>query len=116
VLLLHRLRRVLGIDAARAEEHQLPHARTPRGLDDVRLDGEVLVDELRRSGRVGENAADLRSSEEHVTWFFTIKKSLYRRGVGQIELGMGARDEVAVAAGAQPAHDRRAGEARCPAT
>ena len=53
-----------GIDARRAEKQQLPDADLMGGVDDVRLDHEVVVEEFRRSCRVGQNAADRGRGDE----------------------------------------------------
>ncbi len=59
-LLGHRLRRELGIDAAGAEEQELLHADLLGRADDVRLDHQVVVEEIRRVAVIGQDAADPR--------------------------------------------------------
>ncbi len=52
------------IDAARAEEQELLDADREGRMDDVRLDHQVVVEEVRRVGGVGEDAADLRRGKD----------------------------------------------------
>ena len=61
-----RLRAVARVDAARAEEHQPLHAGAWRGADQVRLDHQVLVEEVGAQRVVGLDAADLGGGDEDV--------------------------------------------------
>ena len=54
----------LRIDAARAQEQQALDAGAVRGLDDVGLDHQVVVEEVGRIGVVGQDAADLGRRED----------------------------------------------------
>jgi hypothetical protein len=54
----HRLRREPRVDAARAEEQELLHPDLSGGLDHVRRDHQVVVNELGGPGGIRENAAD----------------------------------------------------------
>ena len=45
----------------RAEKDQPVDARDMRGMNDVALDGEIVVDEIRRVSVVCVNATDLRA-------------------------------------------------------
>src|SRR5690606_8367815 len=47
ILLLDRLRAIARIDAARAEEHEVPHPGFVRTVNEIGLDHQVLVDEFR---------------------------------------------------------------------
>src|SRR3954465_9010392 len=53
-LFLDRLRAGARVDARGAEKQELAHAGAKRLVDDVGLDGEVVVDELSGRGRAGE--------------------------------------------------------------
>src|SRR5207248_10900014 len=59
-----RLRCGARVDAGGAEEEQLRDAGAARRLDDVRLDRQIVVDELGGPRVVGEDAADPRRREE----------------------------------------------------
>ena len=61
----HRLRREARVDAARPEEEELLHPGAEGGVDDVRLDHQVVVDELGWIGGVGVDAADVRCRESY---------------------------------------------------
>jgi len=78
-------------------------------VDDVDLDGDVLVDEVGRVSAVGEDATDLCGSEHHVFGARLIVEGFDGALVDEVELGVGAGDDVGVAAGLQCAHDGRAG-------
>ena len=64
-ILAHRLRRQLRIDAGRAEEHQLLDAVDVRGVDHVRRDRQIVVEEFGAQRVVGDDAADLRRRQKH---------------------------------------------------
>ena len=66
VFFLHRLGRVLGIDAGGTEVEQFFHSCTVRGVDDVRRDYKVVVDEFRLVCIVCENTADGRSCQKNI--------------------------------------------------
>lgn len=104
----HRLRRHLRVDAAGTEEHEAGHAVLPRAVDHVGLDRQVVADELGRVAVVGDDAAHLGRSQEHVFRFVFGKEGIDRRGVGQIEFGVGALQDVRVALGFQITDDGRA--------
>jgi hypothetical protein len=80
-------------------------------LDHVGLDREVLVDEVGRVAVVGEDAADLGRGEEYRLGLFLREEIAHRARVDQVELGVAAGDEVAVALRLEPAQERRAGQA-----
>ena len=107
----HGLRYGLGVDAAGAEEEQLLHVVGVRGLDDVGFDHQVFVDELRRVGVVGVDAADLGSGEVDLFGLFGSKEGVDGSLVGQIKLGVGAGDDVLAPGGLELADDGRADHA-----
>jgi len=89
------LRRQAGIDTGRAEKHQLVDSNAARALDDVILDGEVFVDELRRLCVVGNDAADLCRGQEDRRGPLVRKP---RRDIGlpfQIEFSARRRQDLA---------------------
>jgi hypothetical protein len=70
VLLLDWLWRKLGIDARAAEEQQFLHAGLMRAMDEIVLDLQILVKELRRVIVVGQNPSDLGGGHEDVARVF----------------------------------------------
>ena len=77
------------------------------GLDDVGLNHQVFVDELRRIGVVGVDAAHLGRCEVNLRWLFVLEKGVDRSLIGEIELGVGTGDDVVVTAGLELPHDGR---------
>jgi hypothetical protein len=70
------LRTFPGIDAAGAQKKETLHARKVCAVDDVGLDGEVRVDEIRRERVVGVDAADFGCGQEDVIGRSRPKKAL----------------------------------------
>ena len=111
VFFLHRLRRELGIDAARAEEQQPLHAMLPGRVDHVGLDGEVVAYELGRIGVVGDDATHLGRGEKDVVRLFLREEGFGGSGVGEVQLGVGAQQELVEPPALKIAHDGRANQA-----
>ena len=57
-----------------------------RRVNDVALNHHVFVDEIRRVGVVGNNAAHLRRRQIHLVNTFVCKEVLYRTAVEQVQL------------------------------
>ena len=106
VLLLDRLRRELRIDARATQEQQLLHIVLVRRVYDVRLDHQVVVDELRRVGAVGHDPAHLGRRQEHVLRAHLIEQAAYLSLVPQVHLGGAPLDDVGEVVPLQPAHYR----------
>lgn len=104
----HWLRRHLGVDAARAEEHEARDTVLPGTVDHVGLDRQVVANELGRIAVVGDDAAHLGRGQEHVFRPVFSEEGIDRCGVGQIEFGVGALQDVRVALGFQITDDGRA--------
>jgi hypothetical protein len=96
---------------------ELPRKRRRRtpvcwaARDDADLDEEVVVDEVGGVGAVGEDAADAGGGEEDVVGALTVEEAFDVGLALEVELGVGAEEEVVVAERLQAAVDRRAGEA-----
>ena len=56
-----------------------------RRIDDVGLDGQVVVNELRRIGRVGQDAADFCRSQEDVVRTVLLEPGSHGRLLAQVE-------------------------------
>lgn len=104
----HRLRRQLGVDAAGAEEHEPRNAVLPRAVDHVGLDREVVADEFGRVAVIGDDATHLGRGQEQVFRPVLGEEAIDRCGVGQIEFGVGALQDVRVALALKIADDGRA--------
>jgi hypothetical protein len=110
LLLAHGLWRKLGIDAGRAEKHQLGDAGRMGGLDAIERDGEIVGNEVRRIGRVGMNAADPCGRQEHGIGLVRDEPALCRILTGEIERVALGGDHLATLR-LQAAHQRRADHA-----
>ena len=106
-----RLCAVARVDAARAQEHQPLHARQVRAVDQVRLDHQVLVDEVGAVDVVGLDATHPRGGDEDVVRLLLGQEGLHRALVQQVQLGAAAGEDVRVAAGLQSAHQGAADHA-----
>ena len=111
VFLLDGLRTIARVHAARSQEEKPLHAMAPGFVDHVGLDGEVGVDELGGLVAVGEDSAHLGRGEHHVFGLDLVEESAHRGEIGQVQLGVGALDEVGVAAALEAADQGGADEA-----
>ncbi len=101
---LHRLGSCLGIDAGGAQEQQALHVVLPGAVDDVALDDEVVVDELRRVGVVGVDAADAGGGQQDVVGLFFSEEAGDGGLVTQLQFSVGTYDQVGVAPRLQAPH------------
>ena len=76
------------------EVQQLLHAEHVRGVHDRRVNHHVVVDELRRTRRVGQNAADGAGDEKDVLGPIGAEPVVDRRLVAQIQLLARGREET----------------------
>ena len=74
-------------------------------MDDIILDGEVIVDKFCRISIVPQNSAHLCCSQKNVFGFFGFKKGLHFILPHQIEFTMGSANEVGKAFVLQFLHD-----------
>ena len=111
ITLAHRLWCQLGVDAAAAQEQQALHAGAPGAVNHIGLDDQVVANKFRREAVVGDDAAHLGSGQEHVVWLFRLKHLLRGVGVSQVQLGVGACDQVCIAFCPQPPDDGAADQA-----
>ena len=112
VLLLERLRRQPGIDAGAAQEDEPLGTRAERLVDDVHLDGQVLLDEFVGVLPVRQDAAHAGGGQDHGLAAGAGPEEVSRLAlVGQVELGLAAGEDVLVAAGLERAHDRASHQA-----
>lgn len=76
-------------------------------VDDVGFHHQVLVDEFGRVGVVGMNATHLGCSQVDLIGLFCGEKFAHCRLVGQVQLGVGAGDDVGMPLRLQSAYDGR---------
>jgi len=82
-------------------EEELLHAGLAGALNQVVLNLQVLEEEIRRVGAVGDNAADPGRRDEDILGPLTGVELLYGAAVEQIQLGMGTANQAGVAAALQ---------------
>ena len=119
VLLAHRLRRKLAgrCSSSRGSSSFVTPLRQAASMT-LRLDQQVVADEVRRVGVVGEDAADLGRREEHVRRAAPrAKNASHRRLVAQVELALRAQQRgscspLAAAAARSPSRPARGGRRR----
>ncbi|MNE06210.1 hypothetical protein D3C80_987940 [compost metagenome] len=69
-----------------------------RGVNNVALNHHVFVDEIRRVGVVGDNAANLCRRQIHLIDTFVRKECLHRLTVKQVQLVAGTHHDVYITA------------------
>jgi len=102
---------LLGIDAGGSQEQEPFDAVAPGLVEHVILDEQVLVDELRRIGVVGQNAADPGRGQEDVIGLFLGKECRDRLLIQQIKFRVGPGEQVGVSISAQSTEQCRAHQA-----
>src|SRR5262249_53243060 len=107
----HRLRGLARIDARAAEEEQLLDAGFRRGVNDVRGDDDVLVQEVGLLRGIGDDAADARRGDEDELRLLFAEEAVHAALIEQVELRARAGDDVHVPFALELAHDGRADEA-----
>jgi hypothetical protein len=95
------------IDAGRAEEQELAHADLGSGVDQVRLQREIVVTKIGRAAGVGVDAADARGGEDHRVRLGRAHPRLHVSLAAHVDLAALHGKDFAVLAG-EPAHHRRA--------
>ena len=86
----HRLFCQFRVDTGRSEKQQFVHVVLMRGVNDVALNHHVLVDEIRRIGVVGNNAAHFRRRQIDLVNTFAGKEIMHGAAVQQVQLVAGA--------------------------
>ena len=104
------LRRQPRINARGAHQQQLLDLGATRCLDHVRLDHQVVVDELGWPGVVGIDAADPSGGQEHRLWPHIAHPALELLGAAQVD-GITRSGHDLAALALQAAHDGAAYEA-----
>ena len=97
-----------GVDAGGAEEFQLLAAVLPSRVDGVHLQRHVVIHEVGQCFLVCHDAADLGSSKEHILRLLLCEELFHSILTGQVQLLVGAGDDVGVALTLQLTNDCRA--------
>ena len=112
-ILAQRLRRQLGIDAGRAQEHQLFGAVDMRRMDHIRRNREIVIEEFGAQRVVGDDAADLGRGQKHHLRALGGEPAVDCGLIAQIGLATGCRQQFDVFR-SQPAHQCSADHAAMP--
>ena len=107
-VLAHRLGRVLRINAGRTEKRQLVDTPTVRRIDDVILNLQILIDEVRAIGVIGIDAAHFRSGQKYKFGPLALEKSAHRGLVQQIQFTADTKNQVLEALALQLPYNRGA--------
>ena len=95
-VLAHRLFCMLWVDARRAQKQQLLNIVLMRGLNDVGLDHQVVIDKICRVNVVSLNAANFCRCQIHLIDLMLFEKSLNRLLVKQVQRVTASRDNPAI--------------------
>lgn len=114
IFFLHGLGGMFGIDAGGAEEQQSGDVMLVGCMDDIGLDHQIFVDELRRIGVVGKDAPDLGGCEKYVIRFFLSEKFVDRLLAGQVQFTVRSDDNVFISLAPQRFAQGRAHKAAVP--
>ena len=77
-------------------------------MDDVRLDCQILVNELGRVVLIGQDTAHLCSGKKYVVRLFLIEESPRRSLISKIKFGVRAQYQIAATFPLELSYDRRA--------
>lgn len=114
IFFLHGLGGMFGIDAGGAEEQQSGDVVLVGCMYDIGLDHQIFVDELRRIGVVGKDAADLGGCQKYVVRVFLGEKGIHRLLAGQVQFGVRPEDNVFISFTPQRLAQGRAHKAAVP--
>ncbi len=96
MFLFHWLGTFSWVNTGRTEEEKTIRADFPGRVNDIGLDNQVIVDELRRVCIVGPNTAYLCGGKKNILGLFLFKKTLHICLAFQIKLSVGTSNEVGV--------------------
>ena len=109
-----RLRRQFRVDARRPEEQQPVDIGGVRGLKQVGLDAQVVVEEVHRGGRVGHDPADLRGGHDHYRGLRGEDRVEGGISIAQVDLSRAPADQIGEPLRLQVAPHRGADESVVP--
>ena len=107
----HRLGSHARIDAGASQKLQLFAAVLPRGMDHIHFQDHVIIHEIRKRLLIGHDASHLRGRKKHVFRFLPGKKGFHRILAAQIQLLVGAGDDIVIALTVQLPHNGGANHA-----
>ena len=99
-----------GVNAARSEEEQTIGPGAVARVNDVGLDREIFPDKLRRIGIVRADSPNFGRRQKNMPRTFPVEETLDRCPICQIQLGVRAHEQVAIAGPLQHALDCGANE------
>src|SRR3989344_154131 len=108
----HRLWTFPWIHTGRAEQNKLGYPSFACSLQDVELDGDILVHEVCGASLVFDNPANTPSRQHDVLWPGFFKETCHARCILKIQLAARQRDDMAIALALQSPNHRRTDEAR----
>ncbi|MCY1223637.1 hypothetical protein D9M69_537210 [compost metagenome] len=111
---LHRLFGVLGVNTRRTEKQQPLYSTLMRGLDDIGLNHQILVDEVRRVGVVGKNPTYLGRSQIHLGNLVLLEEGPYRSLIQQVQLITTGGKDIPIAQRQKAANDSRTNHSAMP--
>jgi hypothetical protein len=94
-----RLRGHFGVNTGRTQKQKLGHSVAVRGLDQVGLDHEVIVEKLGAVGVVGVDTPHLCRSDHHIIGTMPLKVSLDGCLVARIQFAAARAEQAGITAG-----------------
>jgi hypothetical protein len=110
-IFVDRLRREFGINAGRTEKHEPFDVGPMCFVDDIRLDRQIVAEEILGKRLVRQDATDLGGGEDHRIRLLALHIRLHIRLLTQIERGVSGRENFDIFA-RETAQDRRTDHAR----
>ena len=102
------LRRVFGVNTGRSQKKQFGHTAPVRGLDEVGLHHQVIVEKFGPVGIVGVDASHFGSRNQNISRALLLKVGLHRRLVAGIQFAAARAKQAGITADLQKASKGRA--------
>ncbi len=102
---------MLRVDTRTSKKNKPPHAVFVCRTNDIRLNGDVVGDKIRRISIVCQNAADNRSGKHHKTRALPLEKYIDSPLVEQIKFGARTQQQPVTALGPETTYNRRTDQA-----
>src|SRR5690606_2381608 len=85
IFFFQRLWSHLGIDTGRTQEHQFSDAAYIRLMDNIVLNGKILVDKISSVRIISDNTAYFCRSKKYILWLLLLKKRSYSSLITEIQ-------------------------------
>ena len=102
------LRRVFGVNTGRSQKKQFGHPAPVRGLDEVGLHHQVIVEKFGPVGIVGMDASHFGRRNQNISRAVLLKVGLHRRLVAGIQFAAARAKQAGIPAGLQKSTKGRA--------